>query len=58
METMKPGAPRVLRSGIELDADLRDCIPLHVAHDQFHGAEARAVSDGWSAIELACQKLR
>jgi hypothetical protein len=47
----------VLGSGIELDADLRDRIPLHVAHDKFYGTEARPVSDGRSAVEPACQKL-
>jgi hypothetical protein len=33
IEKPEPGAPRVLGSGIELDADLRDRVPLHVAHD-------------------------
>jgi len=33
IEKLKPGSPRVLGSGIELDADLRDRVPLHVAHD-------------------------
>ena len=33
IENPEPGAPRVLGSGIELDADLRDRVPLHVAHD-------------------------
>jgi len=33
IEKPKPGAPRVLGSGIELDADLGDRVPLHVAHD-------------------------
>jgi hypothetical protein len=33
MKNLEPGAPRVLGSGIELDADLRDRVPLHVAHD-------------------------
>jgi hypothetical protein len=54
MEKLEPGAPSLLGSGIELDADLRDGVPLHVAHDQFHGAEARPVSDGRPAGEPAC----
>jgi len=33
IEKPEPGAPRVLGSGIELDADLRDLVSLHVAHD-------------------------
>jgi len=33
IEKPEPGAPRVLGSWIELDADLRDRVPLHVAHD-------------------------
>jgi hypothetical protein len=57
MEKPKPGAPRVLGSRIELYADLRDRVLLHVAHDQFHGAKARPVSDGRSAVEPARQKL-
>jgi hypothetical protein len=57
IETPEPGAPRVLGSGVELDADLGDRIPLHIAHDQFHGTEARAVADGWSAVEPARQEL-
>jgi len=58
MRKPEPGAPRMLGSGIELDTDLRDCIPLHVAHNQFHGTEARAVSDRRPAVEPARQKLR
>src|SRR5215469_4280462 len=50
METMKPGVPRVLGSGIELDTDLRDRVPLHVTHDQFHDAKTRPVPNGWSAV--------
>ena len=53
METMKPGVPQVLGSGIELDADLRDRVPLHVTHDQFHDAKTRPVPNGWSAVEGA-----
>jgi hypothetical protein len=45
--------PRVPGSGIELDADLRDRVTLHVTHDQFHGAKTRPVPDGWSAVEAA-----
>src|SRR4051794_41792403 len=56
-EKLEPGAPCVLRRGIELDADLRDRVSLHVAHDQLHGAEARPVSDGGCSIEPARQKL-
>ena len=33
IEKPEPGAPRMLGSGVELDADLRDRVPLHVAHD-------------------------
>jgi len=58
MRKPEPGAPRMLGSGIELDTDLRDCIPLHVAHNQFHGTEARAVSDRRPAVEPARQKPR
>ena len=53
METMKPGVPRVLGSGIELDADLRDRVTLHITHDQFHDAKTRPVPNGWSAVEAA-----
>jgi len=52
-EAMKPGVPRVLGSGIELDADLRDRVTLHVTHDQFHDAKTRPVPNGWSAVEAA-----
>ena len=33
IEKPEPGAPRMLGSGVELDADLRDRVPLHVADD-------------------------
>jgi hypothetical protein len=33
IEKPEPGAPRVPGIGIELDADLRDLVSLHVAHD-------------------------
>jgi hypothetical protein len=33
IEKPKPGVPRVLGNGIELDADLRDRVALHVAND-------------------------
>jgi hypothetical protein len=47
----------VLGSRVELDADLGNCVALHVAHDQFHGAEARAVADRRPAAEPPPQKL-
>src|ERR1700757_4274248 len=56
-ETLKPGAPPVLGWRIELNADLCDLGALHVAHNQFHCAEARPVSDSWCSVEPAGHKL-
>ena len=47
----------MLGCGIEFDADLRDRIPLHVAHDEFDGPEAQAVPDSWYSAEPTCQKF-
>ena len=44
-ETSEPEAPRMNRRRFEFNADLGDRDPLHVAHDQFHRAEARSVSN-------------
>jgi hypothetical protein len=44
-ETSEPEAPRMNRRRFEFNADLGDRVPLHVAHDQFHRAEARSVSN-------------
>ena len=41
----------MLGSRIELDADLRDRIALHVTDDQFDGAEARAVANRRLTVE-------
>ena len=54
---MEPEAPRVNRRRLEFDADLSDRVPLHVAHDQFHCAEARPVPDRGCSAEPAGQKL-
>ena len=54
---MEPEAPRVNRRRLEFDADLGDRVPLHVAHDEFHSAEARPVSDRGCPAKPVCQKL-
>src|ERR1700731_4320744 len=56
-ETSEPEAPRMNRRRFEFNADLGDRVPLHVAHDQFHRAEARSVSNRGCPAEPARQKL-
>src|SRR5262252_9764499 len=47
----------MLGRGIQFDADLRDGIPLHVAHDEFDDSEAQAVPDSWYSAEPARQEF-
>jgi hypothetical protein len=54
----KAGEPWAHWRRLELDADLRDHVSLHVTHDQFYGAEARSVSDGRSASEFLLKTRR